>query len=84
MPHAQAILRDLKQALRAVKSGKGWPKNVEPAVSGASGQKSKVGRKLLDAPGSGGDRLPPGYSIRICHAISQCFNRNCLYINMMH
>jgi hypothetical protein len=46
MPHAEAILRDLKQALRAVKSGKGWPKNVRLAVSGASGQATKVGRKL--------------------------------------
>jgi hypothetical protein len=46
MPHAKAILRDLKQALRAVKSGKGWPKNVQLAVSGASGQATKVGRKL--------------------------------------
>ena len=46
MPHAQAILHDLKQALRAAKSGKGWPKNVSLAISGASGQATKVGGKL--------------------------------------
>ena len=49
MPRQQDILRDLTSARAAVGNGSAWPKNVQIAVSNASGQSTGVGGKLEKA-----------------------------------
>jgi hypothetical protein len=49
MPHSTEILNQLRRSLKAVRSGKGWPKGVRLAISNASGNSLKVSPKLAGA-----------------------------------
>lgn len=50
--HAKKVLSDLRKALAAAKTGKGWPKNVSLAIGNFGGQVRRVaeglGMKLID------------------------------------
>jgi hypothetical protein len=46
VPHSDAILRKLKQARSALRSGGGWPKSVKLHVYGASGKSTRVSKAL--------------------------------------
>jgi hypothetical protein len=49
MPHSGEILKQLRSALKAVRTGKGWPKGVRLAISNASGNSLQVSKKLAGA-----------------------------------